>query len=77
MIGSKNLGPQDLDKIEDSLLAEELRKAKEELFNLRFQSATNQLEAPARIKQVRREIAQIKTLQNERAKAAASEKAGA
>ena len=37
MIGSKNLSPQDLDKIESSVLVEELRKAKEELFNLRFQ----------------------------------------
>ncbi len=33
MIGSKNLSPQDLDKIESSVLVEELRKAKEELFN--------------------------------------------
>ena len=39
-IGSKNLTPADLDAIEDSVLVEELKKAKEELFNLRFQSAT-------------------------------------
>ena len=69
-IGSKNLTPAELDKIEDSVLVEELKKAREELFNLRFQSATNQLERPARIKEVRRDIARIKTLQGERARAA-------
>ena len=41
-----------------------------EAFNLRFQAATNQLERPARIKEVRRDIARIKTLQGERARAA-------
>ena len=44
----------------------DLRK---EQFNLRFQAATNQIERPARIKEVRREIARIKTLQGERARA--------
>ena len=68
---------EDLRTKSDDQLGEQLTALKKEQFNLRFQSATNQLEAPARIKQVRREIAQIKTLQNERAKAAASEKAGA
>jgi large subunit ribosomal protein L29 len=53
MIGSKNLKPQDLDKVEDALLAEELRKAKEELFNLRFQSATGQLDNHGRLKAVK------------------------
>ena len=43
---------------------------KEELFTLRFQAATGQLERPARIKEVRRDIARIKTLQGERARAA-------
>ena len=66
MIGSKNLGPQDLDKIEDSLLAEELRKAKEELFNLRFQSATGQLDNHGRLKAVKRDIARIYTVLRER-----------
>ena len=47
-IGSKNLQPTDLDKIEDSVLVEELKKAREELFNLRFQSATGQLESHGR-----------------------------
>ena len=66
MIGSKNLTPEDLDKIEDSLLVEELRKAKEELFNLRFQSATGQLDAHGRLKAVKRDIARIYTVLRER-----------
>jgi large subunit ribosomal protein L29 len=66
MIGSKNLTPQDLDKIEDSLLVEELRKAKEELFNLRFQSATGQLDNHGRLKAVKRDIARIYTVMRER-----------
>jgi large subunit ribosomal protein L29 len=50
----------------DDQLAEDLALLKREAFNLRFQSATNQLERPARIKEVRRDIARIKTLQSER-----------
>jgi len=52
MIGSKDLAPQELDKIESALLIEKLKDAKEELFNLRFQSATGQLESHGRIKAV-------------------------
>lgn len=66
MIGSKNLTTQDLDKIEDSLLVEELRKAKEELFNLRFQSATGQLDNHGRLKAVKRDISRIHTVMRER-----------
>ena len=51
-IGSKELIVENLDKIEDSLLVEELKKAKEELFNLRFQSATGQLESHGRLRAV-------------------------
>ncbi|MBH0112334.1 50S ribosomal protein L29 [Novosphingobium sp. YJ-S2-02] len=54
----------------DDQLTEELVALKREQFNLRFQAATSQLEAPARIKQVRRDIARIKTLQAERSAAA-------
>ena len=46
---------------------------KKEQFNLRFQAATNQLEGAARVKEVRRQIARIKTLQNERSAAAGAE----
>ncbi|MGD2050991.1 MAG: 50S ribosomal protein L29 [Acidimicrobiia bacterium] len=45
-----------------SELAEKLDEAKEELFNLRFQLATNQLDNTTRIRQVRREIARVKTV---------------
>jgi large subunit ribosomal protein L29 len=54
----------------DDQLAGDLAELKREAFNLRFQAATNQLERPARIKEVRRDIARIKTLQGERALAA-------
>jgi len=66
MIGSKNLTPEALDAIEDAILVEELKKAKEELFNLRFQSATGQLESHGRIKAVKRDIARIYTVLRER-----------
>ena len=56
-------------KSDDQLVAD-LADLKKEAFNLRFQAATNQLERPARIKEVRRDIARIKTLQSERAGAA-------
>jgi large subunit ribosomal protein L29 len=65
-IGSKNLNPAELDKIEDSVLVEELKKAKEELFNLRFQSATGQLESHGRLRAVKRDIARIYTIIRER-----------
>jgi large subunit ribosomal protein L29 len=65
-IGSKDLTPEQLDKIEDSLLVEELKKAKEELFNLRFQSATGQLESHGRLRAVKRDIARIYTIIRER-----------
>ena len=54
----------------DDQLAGDLADLKREAFNLRFQAATNQLERPARIKEVRRDIARIKTLQGERARSA-------
>ncbi len=57
---------EDLRAKSDDQLTEELGELKREQFNLRFQSATNQLERPARVKEVRRAIAMIKTLQAER-----------
>ena len=63
---------EDLRTKTDDQLSAELTELKREQFNLRFQAATNQLEAPARVKQVRRSIAKIKTLQNERAATAAA-----
>ena len=61
---------EDLRAKSDDQLSEQLVSLKKEQFNLRFQAATNQLERPARIKEVRREIARIKTLQGERTKSA-------
>ena len=50
-------------------LNEELVAAKKELFNLRFQNATNQLDNTSRIKEVRKNIARIQTVITEMAKA--------
>ena len=61
----------DLRTKSDDELTAELGALKKEAFNLRFQAATNQLEKPARMREVRRTIAQIKTLQGERARTAA------
>ncbi len=57
-------------KTEDQL-SEQLGELKLEAFNLRFQAATSQLEKPSRVKEVRKDIARIKTLQNERSRSAA------
>lgn len=51
-------------------LNEELVAAKKELFNLRFQNATNQLDNTSRIKEVRKNIARIQTVITEKAKEA-------
>ena len=61
----------DLTAKTDDQLSQELGELKREQFNLRFQAATNQLEKPSRVREVRRTIAQIKTLQTQRAAAAA------
>ena len=55
----------------DDQLSEQLGELKREAFNLRFQAATNQLEKPSRVREVRRTIAQIKTLQTERTRSVA------
>ncbi|MEN7535934.1 50S ribosomal protein L29 [Aurantiacibacter flavus] len=64
---------EDLRTKTDDQLGEQLTSLKREQLNLRFQAATNQLERSARVKEVRREIAQIMTLQTERAKSAAAQ----
>ena len=61
---------EDLNKKSDAELAQELVDAKKELFNLRFQNATNQLDNTARIKDVRRNIARIQTVITQKSKAA-------
>ena len=65
-IGSKELAPAELDTYEDERLIDELKKAKEELFNLRFQVATGQLDNNRRLHHVRRDIARIYTVMRER-----------
>ena len=65
-IGSKELATVELDTFEDERLVDELKKAKEELFNLRFQSATGQLESHGRLRAVKRDIARIYTVLRER-----------
>ncbi len=52
----------DLRALDAAELAEKLEEAKEELFNLRFQMATNQLDNTSRLRQVRREVARISTV---------------
>jgi large subunit ribosomal protein L29 len=61
---------EDMRAKSDDQLTADLSELKREAFNLRFQAATNQLERPARIKEVRRDIARIKTLQTERSQSA-------
>jgi large subunit ribosomal protein L29 len=59
-------GMQELRDLGDEELFERLESDKEELFNLRFQLATGQLDNPMRIKDVRHEIARILTIVTER-----------
>lgn len=65
-VGTKTLTPADLNTFENERLVDELKKAKEELFNLRFQSATGQLESHGRVRAVKRDIARIYTVIRER-----------
>ena len=61
----KDLNTKSVDELDQALVA-----AKKELFNLRFQNATNQLENTSRIKEVRKNIARIQTVITEKANAA-------
>ncbi|MGX5696872.1 50S ribosomal protein L29 [Agromyces soli] len=65
-VGTKGLETVELDTFEDERLVDELKKAKEELFNLRFQAATGQLESHGRLRAVKRDIARIYTVIRER-----------
>jgi len=58
--------PAELRGLQDEELMSKLREAKEELFNLRFQAATGQLENAGRLKSVRRDMARIYTILRER-----------
>jgi large subunit ribosomal protein L29 len=63
-VASKLAAP--LRSLQDEELVTKLREAKEELFNLRFQAATGQLESHGRLKAVRKDIARIYTIMRER-----------
>ena len=63
----------DLNQKTDDQLAEQLGELKREAFNLRFQAATGQLEKASRVKEVRRAIARVKTVQSSRRRAAAAQ----
>ncbi|TNY38807.1 50S ribosomal protein L29 [Thermomonospora catenispora] len=63
---AKGLTADELRTEPEDVLVTKLKEAKEELFNLRFQAATGQLDNHARLRQVRREIARIYTVMRER-----------
>ncbi|WP_327043690.1 50S ribosomal protein L29 [Microbispora sp. NBC_01189] len=63
---AKGLTAAELRVEDQEALVQKLKEAKEELFNLRFQSATGQLESHGRLRAVRREIARIYTVMRER-----------
>jgi large subunit ribosomal protein L29 len=67
---------KELRQLNDTELEHRLGEAKEELFNLRFQNATGQLDNIARIPQMRREVARIETLLREREISAAEAQTG-
>jgi large subunit ribosomal protein L29 len=62
-VGTK---PGELRELADADLEDRLREAREELFNLRFQAATGQLESHGRLRAVKRDIARIYTIMRER-----------
>jgi large subunit ribosomal protein L29 len=63
---SANKAAQALRELNDEELMEKLREAKQELFNLRFQAATGQLESHGRLRLLKKEIARIYTTMRER-----------
>ena len=65
-MASQTLAAHELDELTNADLETRLRESKEELFNLRFQSATGQLESHGRLRTVKRDIARIYTVVRER-----------
>jgi large subunit ribosomal protein L29 len=65
--------PGDLRDQSPEELADRVRSLEEELFNLKFQHGTNQLENPMRVKQTKRDIARVKTVIREKQRTAAAE----
>jgi large subunit ribosomal protein L29 len=65
-MSKKELSAVDVRAMTEDQLKDELLKLKKEQFNLRFQQASGQMENTARYGQIRRDIARIQTVQNER-----------
>ncbi len=65
--------PSELREMSDDQLTHELRETQQELFRLRFQSASERLDAPANLTKLRRDIARIKTIIREREISAGAE----
>ena len=63
---AQGITPTELRELADEALVEKLREAKAELFNLRVQAATGQLDSHGRLQVIRREIARIYTIMRER-----------
>ena len=63
--------PEDIRQKTPDELSDELKSLRKEQFNLRFQAASGQLENTARVREVRRDIARIKTIMTERRSASA------
>lgn len=70
-MADKSLKVGELRQMTDDQLSEKLLVLKKEQFNLRFQDATGQLQSTARVREVRRAVARVKTLQVERKATAA------
>lgn len=70
-MADKNLKVGELRQMTDDQLSEKLLVLKKEQFNLRFQDATGQLQSTARVREVRRAVARVKTLQVQRKAVAA------
>jgi large subunit ribosomal protein L29 len=62
----RDLKVEQIRQLNDTELVAKLKEFKDELFNLRFQMATGQLDNPMRLRQVRKNIARVKTIQRER-----------
>ena len=65
-MATSKLNAHELDELNPVDLEDKLREAKEELFNLRFQAATGQLESHGRLRTVKKDIARIYTVVRER-----------
>jgi len=72
MAAKKKTTTEDLRHKTPDQLRDDLTKLKKEQFNLRFQKATGQLEKTSRVRQIRRDVARIETILNEKSKAQAA-----